>query len=188
MNLPNNAPRYAVAAEEAREHLQNLRRLGVPQATLAAATGLSERHIAHVMNGHAVWLRPDTADRILVVGISALETAREGKIGSRESKRLVQEMVNAGFGRGWIGRQLGCTKNNNCKIGDRILASRALKIRQLHDRLWWANETGWKQISHGSIRIGVPLRSVCKCYGCDPKTEANREAQQRLRARKATAA
>lgn len=184
MTLPSNAARDAVEPFEAAEHLRNLRRRGVPQSVLAQASGLSERHLSQIMAGGSRWLHADTADRILCIGLSALKSADKGKIDSTESKRLVAEMVAAGWSKGWICKQIGCTTKNKLHMGKRILASRARRIRQLHDQLWWTNEVGRKLINHGHVQTGVAIRSVCRCYGRDPALEQERQRQAERRARK----
>lgn len=180
---PKPWSRSGIPAAQARRHLCNLRRRGVPQAVLAAASGFSERRMAAIMSGETKFLKPGTHDAIMAVGLSSMLQAQRGKVSSEPSKRLVAEILAAGYSKGWICRELGLQRNL-LAFDATITAARAQKIRQLHDRLWLANETGWKWRSRCTVTVGVPFRSVCECYGERPERVRNRLAKQRERARK----
>src|SRR5688500_9224281 len=113
-----------------------MRQLGVPQAVLAAACGFSERRMASIMSGQTKYLKPATHDAIMAIGLSALEGATKGKIDSKPTQKLVAEILEAGYSKGWICRQLGFQRSNNLDLYPTITAAKAAKIKQLHDRLW----------------------------------------------------
>lgn len=165
--------------------------MGVPQAALATACGISERHTVSILNGQAKYLKPQTFDAVMAVGLSAIETAKAGKIDSKKSARLIEEILEAGYSKGWIARQLGL-KINTFQISPTITVARANRIRDLHDKLWKENEIGWRVKTGNAPPIpGKTFREACHCYGLsdlERKRQADRLKQQDFRARKALSA
>lgn len=143
------------------------------------------------MSGQTKYLKPATYDAIMAVGTSAIQGAKKGKIGSEHSKHLIEEILQAGYSKGWICRQLGYQRSNNLNVSGRITAAKAAKIQALHDDLWMANGKGWRVKCGGGHRIyGTPFRSVCSCYGVSDleiKRQKDREKKREERLKKAQA-
>lgn len=163
-----------------------MRKMGVPQAALATACGLSERHTVSILNGQAKYLKPQTFEAVMAVGLSANETTKTGKIDSKKSARLIEEILEAGYSKGWIARQLGL-KINTFQISPTITIARANRIRDLHDKLWKENEIGWRVKTGNAPPIyGKTFREACTCYGVsdlERKREIARIRQRDFRSR-----
>lgn len=187
---PKPWSKSGIPAHNARMHLRKLRDLGVPQAVLASATGFSERCMASIMSGQTKYLKPATYDAIMAVGVSAVQGAERGKISSVHSNRLIDEILEVGYSKGWLARQLGL-KINTFQISPTITIARALKIQAIHDRLWTANDTGQRvTCGRGKPIYGKPFRQVCNCYGVSDlqvKRKKAAEKQRRYRANQSQA-
>jgi hypothetical protein len=144
------------------------------------------------MSGQTRYLKPATHDAIMAIGLSAAESAERGKIDSKPSQKLIAEILEAGYSKGWICRQIGYQRSNNLDFQPTITAAKAHKIKQLHNELWLANEIGWKvKCGNGKPIYGKPFREVCRCYGTsdlERRREADRLKRQDFRARKALSA
>lgn len=186
MAKPRPWTKSGVPAKEARRHLRKMRTMGVPQAILATTCGLSERHTNAILNGKVKYLKPATFDAVMAVGLSAIETAKSGKIDSKQSAHLIEEILEAGYSKGWIARQLGL-KINSFQLSPTITIARANRIKEIHDRLWKENEVGWQvKAKYGQPIYGKTFREVCTCYGVsdlERKREIARIRQRDFRAR-----
>jgi hypothetical protein len=144
--------------------------------------------MAAIMSGQTKYIKLETHDAIMAVGLSATQGATRGKIGSEQSEQYIEEILLAGYSKGWICRQLGFQRSNNLKLSRSITAAKAAKIKAIHDRLWLANERGWKVLSGNSPRIyGHHFREVCQCYGTSDlqlKRQKDAEKQRQIRERK----
>jgi hypothetical protein len=164
-----------------------MRSLGLPQAVLAAASGYSERRMASIMSGETKYLKPATHNAIMAIGLSAIEGAERGKISSEPSKKLIEEILEAGYSQGWICRQLGFQRSNNLDLYPTITAAKANKIKKLHDQLWIENQPGQKvKCGNGTPIYGKPFREACTCYGLsdlERKRESDRIRQRDFRAK-----
>lgn len=144
------------------------------------------------MSGQTRYLKPATHDAIMAIGLSAAESAERGKIDSKPSQKLIAEILDAGYSKGWICRKLDFQRSNNLDFYPTITAAKAHKIKQLHNELWLANEIGWKvKCGNGKPIYGKPFRDACQCFGLHDqakKNELRRERQQEYRARKALSA
>lgn len=169
-----------------------MRKMGLPQSVLATACGYSERRMASIMSGQTKYLKPQTHDAIMAIGLSAMKEAERGKIDSKPTQKLVAEILEAGYSKGWICRQLGFQASNNLDFYPTITAAKAHKIKHLHDRLWIGNEVGWQvKCGNGRPIYGKPFREACNCYGLHDHVKANeirRNRQQEYRSRKALSA
>lgn len=188
--MANSKPwsKKGVPATEARKHLKKMRSLGVPQSVLATASGYSERRMASIMSGQTKHLKPATYHAIMAIGVSATQGATKGKISSATSKKLADEILGAGYSKGWICRQLGFQRSNNLEFHPTITAAKANKIKDLHDRLWKENEVGWQvKCGNGTAIYGKSFREACTCYGLsdlDQKRQRDRLAQRDYRQKK----
>lgn len=132
------------------------------------------------MSGQTKYLKPATYDAIMAVGVSALQGAKRGKVSSAHSNKHIDEILEAGYSKGWICRQLGFQRSNNLRLAPTVTAAKALKIQAIHDRLWTANEVGQKvTCGHGKPIYGQPFRQVCNCYGVsDLQVKRNKAAEK----------
>lgn len=148
--------------------------------------------MSYIMSGQTRYLKPATHDAIMAIGLSDLKQATKGKISSEPSVKLIEEILEAGYSRGWICRQLGYQRSNNLSFTPTITVAKANRIKQLHDELWVANEVGFKvRCGNGKPIEGKPFREVCDCYGLsdlDQRRHKDRLAQRDYRSRKTLSA
>lgn len=120
--------------EEVRQHLANLRRLGVGYKTVARAAGMSVSNVDRIRRGTRVRIRPETAARILAVTSSA--RAAHSIVDAGPTWVLIDRLLAAGYRRYEIARWLGNESPALQLSRDRILERHARRIREIYEAIW----------------------------------------------------
>ena len=129
-----------VPAGPARRHLEKLRKAGVGLRTVAALSGVSHGALSKIVYGdpqrgrrRSRRVRPQTLAAILAIEV---EDARGGqKVAAGPTWALINELVAAGYSKADLARALG-SKTPALQLGrQRVLASTARAVEQLHARL-----------------------------------------------------
>lgn len=122
-----------VPAAPARAHLLKLSRLGIGYKSVAAAAGVALSVAAKIRSGERVQVRATTLRRILAVDAGARADASTVPAGP--TWRRIGQLLEEGYTRGRIARELGA-KRPCLQLGrHRVLASTALRVERLHRRL-----------------------------------------------------
>ena len=131
-----------VSAEPARRHLGALGGAGVGLKTVASLSGVSHGSLSKIVYGEpgrgrppSRRIRPETSERILAVTEAQ---ARGGqRIDAGPTWQLIEELVAAGYTRGYLARELGSrAASPTLQIGrDLVRASTARAVEELHRRL-----------------------------------------------------
>ena len=158
-----------VDATEAREHILTLAKQGFGALIIERAAGIGHTALWEIRSGRRQRIFPGTRDRILGVTLSDLRANKEtATVPAKDTLRLVDEMVAAGFAKVWIARQIGQTTGGLQVAqgsGKYVFVRTANAIKELHDRLWRENAEGWKgRGRHGVVYSGKRMRDVCRCY------------------------
>jgi len=125
--------RELVSPEPARAHLAALRAKGVGARSVAAASDVALNIIRGVASGKATSIRAHTERRILAV--DAVAVADHGHVDSGPTRRLIREIIRAGYTRGEIARRLGASRPALQLAPRRILARNALAVERVHREL-----------------------------------------------------
>ena len=122
--------RGLVSAEEARLFVIWLGSQGVGYKAVAAAASVSNSVMAKIKAGKRRKIRASTAARILAVDRSAV--ADGALISAGQTHRLIDELVDAGYTRVWITRQLGYKGQGLQFKFDYITARNASRVERLY--------------------------------------------------------
>jgi hypothetical protein len=121
-----------VGAAPARQHLLKLRRLGVGYKSAAASASVATSIVAKILSGERTRVRAQTARRILAVDRTALADA--AVVPAAATWRRVEWLVEQGFTKARISREIG-QGGRALQIGRRrVLARTAMRIEQLYRR------------------------------------------------------
>jgi len=125
--------RGLVSSDRARAHLAALRATGVGARSVSAASDVALSIVRAVASGKATNIRAHTERRILAVDAGAV--ADHGHVDSGPTRRLIREIIRAGYTRGEIARRLGASRPALQLAPRRILARNALAVERIHREL-----------------------------------------------------
>jgi hypothetical protein len=94
-----------VSAAEARKHILKLSRKGIGRRSIAEASDVAETVIAEIRSGKKQQIRARTARRILAVTPAAI--ADHALVPAARAWRLINELLEEGFTKAHIARELG---------------------------------------------------------------------------------
>jgi hypothetical protein len=124
-------PAY-VDNSEAREHLAWLTTQGVGLRTVEKRIGISRTSLLKIRSGKVTQSRPETIEKILGVGRSAVRGA--ALVDAAPTWKMIDDMVKQGYRLGWIGQQLGAETFSLQLRKGRIQAKSARKVAELYER------------------------------------------------------
>lgn len=122
-----------IDATEAREHLRFLRERNVGRRTVAAQTGLGQSTIAKIASGQRTRIRPETADKILAVGLH--RGSSKTWVDASATWRLIDDMVAHGITKRAIGRAIGQGGHSLQLERTRIEKRNAEAVRAFYDEV-----------------------------------------------------
>jgi hypothetical protein len=128
--------RGLVSAAEVRLFVRRLSELGIGYKTVCDAASYSRTSMVRILRGERTKIRADAAKRILAVDRSCV--ADGALISAAETRRLLRELIDLGYTRQWIARQLGSqAKTPSLQIlrRDFVTARNASKVERLYRRL-----------------------------------------------------
>jgi hypothetical protein len=133
-----------VDAGPVREHIAALRAAGIGVERIAHLAGLSVRYIRelaeHSRGGSSGTrrVRPDTATRILDIGISDASRAPHSRLDATGTRRRLQALIAIGWPTELLAAQLGRRPNSlqRSMTGESITARTAHDVATLYERLW----------------------------------------------------
>lgn len=132
-----------VDAGPARKHAEALSAYGIGRERVAKAAGVSNGLLENLLYGHggkppAQKVRRDTAAKILAVRPSLDLLAAKVSVDAAGTRRRLQALMAAGWGRGELARRLGAERTNLGKLlrRDRVSAGTARAVRALYEDLW----------------------------------------------------
>lgn len=156
-----------VSAARARDYLIKLNEQGFGANAIEKASGVNHNTLWLIRTGRRVKTFPGTADKILGVTLSDLHAVKDlAEVDGDETRRLIGEMLAAGFTKSWIAREIGARSGLQIARSQRVFIGTERKIRNLHNRLWTENAEGFKGHRNGpggKLYSGVKMREVCKC-------------------------
>lgn len=122
--------RDLVSAHEVVAFIRFLGRQGIGYKSVAAAAGCSPTALRLLLDGHRMRVRRHLASRILSVTKDAV--ADGALISAAPTWRLIRELLDGGYTRVWIARQLG-QRGQGLQLGrERITARNASKVERLY--------------------------------------------------------
>lgn len=122
-----------VPADRARAHLHKLSRLGVGKGAVADATDLAISILHQIRQGQRTQIRARTERKILCVSRAQLGDA--ALIDAGPTWRLVEHLLDEGYTKLRIARELG-QKGNGLQLGKtRITVRNAARLAAVHRRL-----------------------------------------------------
>lgn len=137
-----------IDAQPVRDHIQILRAAGLGAPTIADRAGVSRGVLDSVLYGKphrnmppSKRMRPEAAMKILAVTVDAPKPPG-AQVNSLGSQRRLQALVARGWPRARLTVFLGMERSARCfnltVAGDKylVLASTAVAVRELYDRLW----------------------------------------------------
>ena len=122
-----------VDASAARRHLQALSRAGVGRHSVSAACDVGATIIWEIRTGRRTRIRALTARKILSVDVGARAGAAHVPAGP--TLGLIAELVDGGYTRFWIARQLGYRGQGLQFHFQRITARNAMRVERLYRRI-----------------------------------------------------
>ena len=122
-----------VDAAPARAHLLKLGRQGVGYKSVAAAASVAVSVVAKIRSGERVQVRASTARRIL--GVTADARADASTVPAGPTWRRIRQLLEEGYTKGRIARELGAQRPALQLGRRRVLASTAVRVERLHRRL-----------------------------------------------------
>lgn len=122
-----------VDAAPARAHLLKLGRQGVGYKSVAAAASVAVSVVAKIRSGERRQVRSLTARRILAVTADARADASTVPAGP--TWRRIHQLLEEGYTKGRLARELGATRPALQLGRRRVLASTAVRVERLHRRL-----------------------------------------------------
>jgi len=134
-----------VDAEPARQHLQELQAAGLGRRRIGELTGLDPANIWRLQHGQPKHgkqppkqIRQATAESILAVSASLEVLAGTALVDATGSHRRLQALVAVGWSQRRLAVRLGISPANfgTMMRRPRVLASKALAIRDLYEELW----------------------------------------------------
>jgi len=127
-----------VSAERARKHLHQLSLRGIGRRTVQAATDIADTILVSIMNGSKIQIRARTERLILAVTEDC--RADHALVSADDSWRLIRELLEAGFTRARIAKELG-NKTPNLQLSKaQVTVRHAAMIERIHARLIQSDE------------------------------------------------
>lgn len=145
---------------QVRRHLRTLKGAGLGLRRISELTGVSRSRLMEIRNRRSYnaarprqrWLKLETAERILDLLPEPSLPAGAAIVSGRETWRLIEELLVAGFSRAAVARGMGL-KSPALQFGKkRVLKRTENAVRAFHDRVWRSNTPA-----------AARLRNVCKC-------------------------
>jgi AraC-like DNA-binding protein len=133
-----------VDADPVREHIAALRAAGIGVERIAHLAGLSVSHLrklAEHSHGHSRGtqrVRPDTATRILGIGIGDASRAPRSRVDATGTRRRLQALQAVGWSAELLAVQLGRRPNSlhRSMTGRLVTAATAREVATLYEQLW----------------------------------------------------
>lgn len=122
-----------VDATRARRHLKYLSSAGVGQCSVEAATDIARSMVHEIKNGDRLRIRARTERKILAVNLA--QRADRAKVPAAQAWRLINQLINEGFTKAAIARQLGYQSPALQLNKKRITARNERRVVVLHRRL-----------------------------------------------------
>lgn len=123
-----------IDAKAAQSHLQRLSGQGVGLRSVVAATDIARSILHEIVNGERLRIRARTARKILAV-TPEFARADWAKVCAANAWRLIDELIEEGFSRAAIARQLGYRTPALQFKRERITARTEQRVLALHRRL-----------------------------------------------------
>ena len=124
-----------VDASEVREHLLWLRSVGIGRRAISAQTGIAQSTIQKLADGERCRCRPETADKLLAIGLS--KASPHANIPGGDVFAFVDELLAMGYSNAELTRRLGL-RGRSLQLrreSGRITPDKAERIRRLHREL-----------------------------------------------------
>lgn len=123
-----------VPADEAREHIIALGRIGVGYKQVARALGVNPKTILEVRTGETQRIRRWRAEGILAV--TACERADGALVDAGPTWELLNRLLAAGYTKAGLAMALGAG-TPALQVGrDRVTVRKARSVRDLYERMW----------------------------------------------------
>lgn len=126
-----------VPAARACGHLRILDGQGASQKALARAADLNVKTVVELLDGARTRIRPETEATILTLTLDRVTAAaRPGtSVPAGPTWKLVDDLVDRGWTKSWIARELGRTIQNFTRRGAQVTAATETQIADLHRRV-----------------------------------------------------
>jgi hypothetical protein len=124
-----------VDASEVREHLLWLRSVGIGRRAISDRTGIAQSTIKKLADGERLRCRPDTADKLLAVGLS--KASAHAYVPGDDVFALVDDLLAMGYSNAELARRMGL-QHRSLQLrreSGRITPEKAERIRCLHREL-----------------------------------------------------
>lgn len=122
-----------VSADRARAHLVALQRAGVGRRAISTAAGVAFSVVHEVRIGRKKMIRARTEKKLLAVTKAA--RAEGALVSAKRTWRLIEELVDEGYTRGFLAKQLGY-EHQGLQFGKaRVTGRIARDVERLHVRL-----------------------------------------------------
>lgn len=122
-----------VDAEPVREHILALRKKGIGTRTIAEYSEVGRTCITEIAAGRKTKVRKKTSDAIMSVDRKCI---RDGHlVPAKGTWALIKWMLEEGFTKARIARELGCERPALQIKQHRVTAKTAVKVRRLHGRI-----------------------------------------------------
>src|SRR5918997_3254042 len=133
-----------VDAGPVREHIAALRTAGIGVERIAHLAGLSVSHVRalaehdHGDSRGTQRVRPDTATRILGIGIDDVSRAPHSRVDATGTRRRLQALIAIGWPAELLAAQLGRRPNSlhRSMTGESVTARTAQEVATLYEQLW----------------------------------------------------
>lgn len=129
-----------VPAGKARRYLKELAEYGIGLKTVAKVSGVPHGTLSKLFYGDpkrrmgpSKRIRPETERRLLAVTLE--DAAGAAKIPAGPTWRLLDDLIARGFTKSWIANELGAQSPSLQIKRDRVRATTARKVAELHRRL-----------------------------------------------------
>jgi hypothetical protein len=122
-----------VSASNAREHLMALSRQGVGKRAVASASDVGLSTLSDIRTGRKTRIRARTERKILTV--TAAMASDRSLVSPGRTFRLIKELVDEGFTKAELARQLGYRKEALQFRRHRMTAKNVQRVEALHRRL-----------------------------------------------------
>lgn len=127
--------RRYVPAGETRTRLRDLTQAGVPPAAVAAATGLSDTAVGHILDGRHRQVQHGTAERVAAVTLTQVYDRAAGHVPNVGAVRRVEALMALGWRKSDLLAEGVPPAQLVTRPRDRISASAWRRVRAVYDRL-----------------------------------------------------
>jgi len=122
-----------VPADRARAHLRKLARAGVGRRAVGDATDISDSILHEIRHGRRLRVRARTERKIL--GVTPSQRADHAYVSAAKAWRLINQLIDEGFSKAALAKQLGYRSPALQLCRDRITARNEQRVIALHRRL-----------------------------------------------------